>query len=104
MTRHPRHDGAEHAERRLKGSSDERIHAELSLAARGKLLLRKRGNKKLFAQPRNLIHAPATYDGKWGGIDIRHIRSIKGVGRPAAVNRARQGQDTFGETIGRWGF
>ena len=87
-----------------KGSSEDRLNAEAVLAAQGKRLLRQRGNKKLFAQPRNLIYAPATYDGKWSGLDIRHIRSIKGVGRPTASRPVQKKQSAIGELIGRWGF
>jgi hypothetical protein len=103
-SRHPKHDSVEHAERWLKGSSEDRLNAEAFLAAGGKLLLRQRGDKKLFAQPRNLIQQPATYDGKWGSLDIRHIRAIKGVGRPVTSRSVQKKRSALGEFISRWGF
>jgi hypothetical protein len=104
MTRHPKHDSVEHAERRLKGSSEDRLNAEAILAAGGKLFLRMRGDKKLFAQPRNLIHMPARQRGKWRGLDIRHLRAIKGVGRPVTSRSVQKKRSALGEFISRWGF
>lgn len=99
--RHPKWGTPEHAARRHKGSSQDRLNAEMALAEGGKRLIRQRGNKKLFARPRNLIAHWATFDGKWGGAEIRHIRHIKGSGRPP---RARFTPDPVIGVLEKWGF
>lgn len=99
--RHPYHGTPEHEARRRKGSSQDRLNAEIALAEGGKRLLRQRGRKKLFAQPRNLLRQWPTFNGKWGGAEIRHIRAIKGVGRPP---RARLTPDPVVGVLERWGF
>lgn len=86
---------------RGKGSSEDRINAEVAQTRAGKRLIRERNGKKLYAQPRNLIREWPAFNGKWGGEDIRHIRMIKGVGRPPA---ARFIPDPVMGVLERWGF
>jgi len=99
--RHPERESREPAARRRKGSSQDRLNAEIALAEGGRRLIRERGRKKLFAQPRNLIAHWATFDGKWNGVEIRHNRLIKGVGRPP---KARFIPDPVIGVLEKWGF
>jgi hypothetical protein len=100
-TRHPKHDSMQHIDRRIKGSSETRLNVELNRARRGKQLLRQRGNKKLYAQPRRLIDGSAPWTGKWSLEDLKHMRRIKGVGRPPI---ARHTPEPPMGILERWGF
>jgi hypothetical protein len=100
-TRHPKHDSMQHIDRRVKGSSEVRLNVELNRLEAGKRLIRQRGAKKLFAQPRNLIAGWASSEGKWGGADLRHMRRIRGVGRPP---KTRFTPDPVVGVLEKWGF
>jgi hypothetical protein len=78
-----------------------RIAAEVQSSRQGKRLLRQRGNKKLYAQPRRLIDGSAPWTGKWSLEDLKHMRRIKGVGRPPI---ARHTPELPMGILERWGF
>lgn len=99
--RHPKHEDQGFTVLRRKGSSQDRLNAEIELSGGGKRLIRERGRKKLFAQPRRLIAGWASIEGKWSGEALRHIRRIKGVGRPL---KTRFTPDPVIGVLEKWGF
>jgi hypothetical protein len=67
-----------------RGSSEERIMYDHETDRR---VIRERNGKKLRAQPRRFLAAPALYSGKWNGADMKAIRHDHGVGRPPKERR-----------------
>ena len=96
--------------RRRKGSSDDRLNAEAAFAQDGKHVIRQRGSKKLWSQPRTMRFHPAAFGGKWDGADIRTMNRLKGVGRPPLVlfKQAQKQRllstDLITKALKGWGF
>lgn len=60
-------------------NSEERIMLDHQ---RERRVIRVRNGKVFRAQPRRFLAAPALYEGKWNGAEMKAIRHAHGVGRP----------------------